>query len=444
MLYFLHNVACPRVACLLMLMLLSCVGSASAQQTLSIDIFGPGQHQLNMVMAKPLHLEPGVPEPQEAWKLNDHLRSCLGFMPFLRLVPGSEVIGGDALDGVTAQDIDFRRFRLDRIDLVLTAGWGGDSGIGPVELRVYETFEQRLVLGKAYSGVTPEELPEIAARFCADLMAELTGQGDFFRSTLAVVKTHGQNKEIWTGSPLGRGLRQITSLGGISMSPAWSRDGRSLAFTLIIDGRHYLALLDRNNLEVRRVRLPGNTVISPVFHPGGDVVVSLDPDGRPDIYQLSKDLKIDRKLVQSWAIDISPSFDETGTKMAFVSSRLGNPHIFVMDMNTGDVRRVTYEGTYNTNPSLSPDGRLVVFSRQTSQGHRIFLHDLATGRERQLTFGPRNDVSPAWAPDGFFVAFCSNRSGQYKIYLTTRHGDEPRMAPLGEGEFASPAWVRQP
>ncbi|HDQ39729.1 MAG TPA: hypothetical protein ENN39_01690 [Desulfonatronum sp.] len=443
MLYFPRSTLVLRVVYALMLMLLCCFSSAWAQQALSIDIYGPGQHQLNLVMAKPLHLEPGVPEPPEALILNNHLRSCLGFMPFLRLVSGSEVIGGDVLAGVTAKDIDFRRFRLDRVDLVLTSGWGGNAGLGPVELRVYETFEQRLILGKSYSGVTREELPEVAARFCADLMAALTGQGDFFRSTLAVVKTHGQNKEIWTASPLGRGLQQLTTLGGISMSPAWSRDGRSLAFTLINEGRHYLALLDRNSMEVRRIRLPGNSVISPAFHPGGDIVVSLDPDGRPDIYQLGKDLKIDRKLVQSWAIDISPSFDESGTKMVFVSSRLGNPHIFFMDMNTGDVRRVTYEGTYNTNPSLSPDGRMVVFSRQTNQGHRIFLNDLTTGRERQLTFGPRNDVSPAWAPDGFFVAFSSNRSGQYKIYLTTRHGDEPRMAPLGEGEFASPAWVRQ-
>ncbi len=428
---------------LLYLFCLCHLPTASAQQTLNIDIFGPGQHQLNLVMAKPLSVAPGRVEPPEAGELDNQLRSYLEFMPFLRLVPGTEILGGDVLSGVTAQDIDFRRFRLERVDLVLTAGWGGGPGLGPVELRVYETFEQRLVLGKAYSGVTREELPEIAARFCADLMTALTGQGDFFRSTLAVVKAHGQNKEIWAASPLGQRLRQLTSLGGISMSPAWSRDGRMVAFTLIIDGRHHLAVLNKDTKEVRKVQLPGNSVISPVFHPNGSLVVSLDPDGRPDIYQLDKDLRIERKLVQSWAIDISPSFDETGSKMAFVSSRLGNPHIFLMDMHSGESRRVTYEGTYNTNPSLSPDGRMVVFSRQTPQGHRIFLHDLATGRERQLTFGPRNDVSPAWASDGFFIAFSSNRSGVYKIYLTTRHGAEPRMAPLGEGDFSSPAWMRQ-
>lgn len=418
------------------------VPDARAQQTLSIDIFGPGQSQVNLVMAKPLSLVSDQSPPPEAALLADHLRTYLGFMPFLRLIPGSQVLGGDEMAGVTAQDMDFRRFRLERVDLVLTSGW--QPGSGSVELRVYETFEQRLLLGKAYSGVTPDELSEVAARFCADLMAELTGQGDFFRSTLAVVKTHGENKEIWEASPLGQGMRQLTRLDGISMSPSWSSDGRRLVFTLIADGRHYLAILNRESGDVRRVQLPGNSVISPVFNAQDELFVSLNPEGRPDIYQLTSDLRMGARIAQSWAIDISPTFDASGEKMAFVSSRLGNPHIFVMNISTGDVRRVTYDGTYNTNPSISPDGRMVVFSRQTSEGHRIFVHDLLTGRERQLTFGPRNDVSPAWAPDSFFIAFSSNRTGEYKIYLTTRHGDEPRMAPLGEGEFGSPAWIRRP
>ncbi|TVR01258.1 MAG: hypothetical protein EA399_02350 [Desulfovibrionales bacterium] len=434
----------PRalVIVIVLLCLLLPVRNVDAQQTLSIDIFGPGQTQLNMALTRPLGLASGQQVPPEAETLANYLEEFLGFMPFLRLVPGSRILGGDVLPGVTAQDVDFRRFRLERVDLVLTAGWGSPGG--PVELRVFETFEQRLILGRAYTGVTPADLSEIAARFCADLMAELTGQGDFFRSTLAVVRTHGENKELWAASPLGHGMRQLTSLGGISMSPAWSQDGRQLAFTLINDGRHYLGILDRESGDVRRVQLPGNSVISPVFNPRGNIYVSLNPDGSPNIYRLSDDLRMGPRVVQSWAIDISPSFDATGTRMAYVSSRLGNPHIFVVDTASGESRRVTYEGTYNTNPSLSPDGRLVVFSRQTSEGHRIFMHDLQTGRERQLTFGPRNDVSPAWAPDSYFIAFSSNRSGEYKIYLTTRNGDEARMVPLGEGEFASPAWARQP
>ncbi len=67
--------------------------------------------------------------------------------------------------------------------------------------------------------------------------------------------------------------------------------------------------------------------------------------------------------------------------MVFTSGRAGNPHIYLMDMKSGDVRRVTLTGKYNTHPCLSPNGRYVAYTHRTSNGHRIYLHDLETGRE---------------------------------------------------------------
>ena len=95
---------------LLYVLFLCHLSTASAQQTLNIDIFGPGQNQLNLVMAKPLSLAPGRMEPPEAGELESRLRSYLEFMPFLRLVPGTEILGGDVLSGVTSQVFFFLIF----------------------------------------------------------------------------------------------------------------------------------------------------------------------------------------------------------------------------------------------------------------------------------------------------------------------------------------------
>ena len=126
--------------------------------------------------------------------------------------------------------------------------------------------------------------------------------------------------------------------------------------------------------------------------------------------------------------------------MAFTSSRLGNPHVFLKDMPTGQVRRISQNGTYNTEPSISPDGTLVAFSRMTDKGFRIFVYDVLTGEERQVSFGPGRDEQPSFAPDSYFLAFVSNRSGKKQIYLTTRHGGEARLVPTGNGEVFFPAW----
>ena len=135
----------------------------------------------------------------------------------------------------------------------------------------------------------------------------------------------------------------------------------------------------------------GQTVISPVFGPSDRLIVALNRNGSTNIHELDGSFKPKKMLARSPYIDVSPSFDRTGSKMAFTSGRAGNPHIYMMDMKSGKVRRVTTTGKYNTHPCLSPNGRYLAYTHRTSNGHRIYLHDLTTGREKQITFGPGND-----------------------------------------------------
>ncbi len=413
-----------------------------SQESLKIDIFGPGQDRINLIVTPPMSLEQeGLPDNEHDQKIRALLNSNLGLLPFLHMVGDGEILGGPQVAGIRGADIDFRKFSLSRVDMLLTIGIDLRSGFpGSVEIRAFEVFGQRMVLGKAYTLHDPDQIPLMVRRFCADFMEYLTGHGDFFRSTLAFEKKTGEVKEIWAATPLGHDLRQLTRLGSIALSPDWSRDGEKMAFTLLKDNQHFLGVLDARTGEVTVFDLPGNTVISPAFSPNGHLAVSIDPMGRPDIYWLDGNFRMDRPVMEHWAIDVSPSFDRGGRKMAFASGRLGNPHIFVLDLESNQVRRVTYEGRYNTNPTLSPDGRYVAFSRQTPEGHRIFLMDLATERERQISFGPGNDEDPSFAPDGYFLAFSSSRSGVYNLYLTTRNADPPVRIPTGEGHATAPAW----
>ena len=442
-----------------------------AAETVLIDIYGPGQTKLHVALARPLAangnattatateanatateaaaIAPaadamGPAVPPEAGTLQELLSGNLAHLPFISLVPGAEILGGDSPGGYSSPHVDFRRFQLSGVDMLLTTGWPQprEEGGFTVEIRAYEVFSGRLILGKAYHDVTAEQLPDVADKFCGALMEELTGRGEFFRSTLAFVKRDrkGGEKHIWTMHPMGRRLTQVTTLKGMSLSPVWSNDGRYILFTHLGSRTHSLGVWDRTTGAVHTVKYPGNTIIGPAFTPENKVAVSLASGGNPDIYLLNHVFRKEKVLVQNWAIDVSPSFDRQGRSMAFVSTRLGNPHIFLKDMESGAERRVTYEGNYNTDPSISPDGELVVFSRLTQAGHRIFVHDLVTGMERQISFGPGNDEQPAFAPDGYFVAFSSNRNGKYRLYLTTRHGDPARMMDTGEGEAFFPAW----
>ncbi len=432
-----------RNACLVLATIVTLFAAGPARAEVNIDIFGPGQTRLKLSVAEPLRRPAQDALPPQAAELSQLLQTNINFLPFFERVPDEAILGGTTLDGFQLPDVDLKRFQLAGADLLLTTGWVGPE---TVELRVYEVFTGSIVVGKAYPKAKGDALPVVADKFCAALMEKLTGHGDFFRSAMAFVKRDGESlsKNIWTVSPTGSNLQQITQQDGICLSPDWSVDGRYIVFSHIGDRYHSLGIWDRLSGRVRTVKFPGNTIIGPTFTPDNKIAVGMAMAGNPDIYLINHMFKKEKPLVDNWAIDVSPSLSDDGTKMAFVSSRLGNPHIFLKDMDTNETRRVTTAGSYNTHPSISPDGSLVVFTRMTGDGHRIFLHDLKSGLERQLTFGPGSDEEPSFAPDGYFLAFTSNRSGNKQIYLTTRHGDPAKLVPTGPGDAEFPAWGRDP
>ncbi len=425
------------VISLFSLLLILVAVTAMAAGPLTVDIHGPGQRMVNITMLPPKGLD-GSPLPGAPAKAFEELvANNLSYIPFLKLIPMSDLLGGDPSTGVKGSEIDYKPMQLARIDLCMTTGWNGNY----IEARVFETFSGRRVVGKLYKDIDEMTLSQAADRFSSAFLEALTGKKGFFDSPIVFVRQQGKTKEIFTVLPQGRNLKRITKLGGFNLSPAWSDDGSKIAFTHIGKSKHELGIYDSKTKRITmRSKGLGNTVISPIFGPNNRLIVALNRNGATNIYELDGKFKPKRMLARSPYIDVSPSFDRSGSKMVFTSGRAGNPHVYLMDMKSGSVRRVTTTGKYNTHPCLSPDGSYVAYTHRTSNGHRIYLHDLTTGREKQLTFGPGNDEYPAFGPDGYFVAFSSSRSGEYKIYLSTRHGDTPRKVSTGSGQAYAPSW----
>jgi TolB protein len=410
-------------------------GPALAQQSsLAVDIQGPGQAKMNLVMARPFA---GGGQLSPADKLQDLINKDLQFLPFLQLVPPSNVPG--QLNGATADQIDFKPFSLAKVDVLVTSNWTPGSNLGNVELRAFEVYSQKVLVGKGYDGVTDAQLPDIADRFCMELMAALTGQGGFFNSQIAFVKPNGKSADIWSVRPMGRGLTRITSYNDLGMaeSPAWSFDGRRIVFTLIGSRSHYLGVWSGGG-KPQVYTLPSTNVVSPRFLPDGQIAVSLTLQGKADIYIVNGQ-QLGRPLAAGPGIDVSPTFDASGRMMAYVSDETGSPNIYLKDVSGGSGRRITTSG-YNTNPSMSPDGKLIAFTKQLGGAQKVFVHDLSSGQETQVTSGGGSDENPSFAPDGYFIAFSSTRSGQKKIYVTTRHGAPPVMVPTGDGPAQMPSW----
>jgi TolB protein len=417
------------------------VQSALAAPYHAPGIYGAGQQTINVAQAAPLKA-PGVRADAAGAELQNLIVENLRILSFIQFVRPGSVLGGTVLAGVDVPDIDLKRFQLAGAAVLITANWpSGDEPGRPVEMRIFDANSGQRLFAAQYPHTSKELLPEVADLFCASLLETLIGNGDFFRSTLAFVVKNGRNKsDVWAMKPTGRGLRQITNIPGVALSPNWSPDGRFVVFAHMDDRSDALGVWDRKSGKVQRIRFPGNTVIGPVFTPDNKVAVALSQAENLDIYQLNRSFKVERTLESHSSINVSPSFDSRGTKMAFTSSRMGGPQIFIKDMSTGTVTRISREGSYNTEPSLSRDGALIAYTRLTSAGQRIIVQDLRTGEERQISFGPGTDEQPSFAPDSYFIAFISSRDGTRRLYLTTRYGGEASLLPTGAGNASFPRW----
>ncbi|MDE5832092.1 MAG: translocation protein TolB [Desulfovibrio sp.] len=425
----------------LVILLAFLFAATGAQAALRVDIMNPGQNIVSLALAAPL-TGPDRQAGAMGAQLQKYIDQNLSFLPFMRLTPESAVLGGTVLNGWEPPNLDFKRFQLAGSDILVTSYWpNGDSGTGAVQIRAFETNSGGRIFGKEYPKVSSSDLPQVADRFCADLLEILTGSGDFFRSTLAFVKKTGKmSANVWLVKPTGRDLRRVTNMPGEALSPSWSPDGRFVVFSHIDPKSHALGVWDRASGKVQRIRFPGNVVIGPSFMPDNKVAVALSKGRYPVIYLLNHTFQKERILEEHNSINVSPTFDKTGSKMAFTSSRLGGPQIFLKDLGSGSTSRVSMNGSYNTEANLSPDGTLVVYSRMTSYGNRIFVQDLVTGEERQVSFGPGSDEQPSFCADSYFIAFSSSRGGGRSIYLTTRHGGDAKKVPTGDGQALFPRW----
>ena len=425
------------------LVLFTSMQSLAREDALHLNIYGPGQKDLNILVAPAVALDNDkLASPRRAAKLRSTIQDNLGYLFFLQQFKKQELLGEKSISWIKAGDIDFKRLRMSDVDLVMTMGCRFlESGKAQVELRVYGAYTQNLLVGRGYVLSNEAQTIQAADRFCGALMEQLTGRSGFFNSRLAFSKQVGDKaKEIYTSTPSGRDRKKVSQCKGICLSPSWSWNAKQLAYTHIGSDSHELKIWHKDTEETESITLPGRSVISPAFTPQGDLVLSLDPRGNPDIYFLQENRKLGESLVESWGIDISPGFDANMEKMVFVSSRLGNPHIFIMDLNSREVSRLSMQGNYNTDPTISPSGRLVAYARRTQKGHRIVVHDTATGKVRPITAGAGNDENPSWGPDGYFLLFSSNRSGKYELFLTTRYGAGPKKIDTGAGSATAVDW----
>jgi dipeptidyl aminopeptidase/acylaminoacyl peptidase len=203
---------------------------------------------------------------------------------------------------------------------------------------------------------------------------------------------------LWVAEPDGDGARRIAHMsGGGQATPAWSPDGRTIAFT----GDFGLDLIELDSGSRKSVAI-GLTASRLQWSPDGTEILY---DDLTEIGAVRADGSGARTLREA-LIEGSPAWSPDGRRIAFSAQSLasldGKASIVVADADGGSERRLT-NGSYDSHPSWSPDGRRIVFARSPkligSDGRGELYVIGADGRGlRRLTRNDVDDDTPEWRP----------------------------------------------
>jgi TolB protein len=369
----------------------------------------------------------------------DLLSASLEFTGYFKILDRQAFLFDPQSDGILTPQINFANWTVIGAELLITGLYEENNGKIAMELRLFDTFKGRRILGKKYSGKTVDQR-RIIHRFCSEVIQYLTGHTGVFASKIAFVSTGSGNKEIYSSEFDGYNPQQLTRNHSITLFPAWSSNGQYLAYTSYKQGKPDLFIKNMAEAQETSITQKGLN-ITPAWVPGKfELAATLSFSGDQEIYLLTGSGKIIKRLTKMQGSDISPSWSPDGKKFAFVSNRSGNPQVYIQDMVSGKVKRLTYEGNYNTQPSWSPRGDKIAYASFKDNQHNISVIDVEGWQPLQLTYESGDNEAPSWSPDGSLIVFSSTREGPSRIYVMTASGTDQRRLLVLNGEQTNPKW----
>lgn len=340
------------------------------------------------------------------------------------------------------EDIAYADWRLMKQDFIVVGHITAEDGGYAIEFHVVDVHQQIELVHHRVRG-EGTQLRDLAHYISDFIFKRLTGIPGVFSTKMVYVTTNKERSRFNLNFADADGAREqlIFRSKEPILSPAWSPDGKRVAYVSFENGRSEIFFQELATGNREKVVSFDGSNSAPSFSPDGTQLAFVHSKmGNPDIYVMDLATRKVQRHTKHYGIDTEPQWMTDGRHILFTSSRAGGPQIYKLDTKDDSVERVTFEGRYNARARMTADGRKMVFVHGQGDSFHIASQDMASGRVRLLTRDTNLDESPSVAPNGSMVIYAATENDRSILAAVSVDGEVKFRLPSRFGDVREPAW----
>lgn len=244
---------------------------------------------------------------------------------------------------------------------------------------------------------------------------------------------------IWLFDPATGTARRITNGGDMDSRPAWSPDGRAIAFVRDDTRNTWIVVRDLDSGVETIVADTPALELDPSFSPDGAALYYSSAEaGDIDLWRVDLATGAKEKLTQHPGLELKPQPHPNGKNLVYLSKR--PDEIRVRDLTTQN-EEVLLSGNILSmaRPALSATGTRLAVNWPTETGWELRLHNVAAPQVPVvLTRGAGLPLTPAFAANGNGVYFSeANSRQQMELKYVSVNGGPVATIPVRDWDWGA-------